>query len=195
MRSSALTGLALFLFAFPSQTFAQDPADSSPAKQASISVHAREWEFRLGGGAYDTGPFTANTFSGGTINVEILAPSPTFLSVFGAPRPYIGADVAVSDDPINIFYAGLNWQVQLNRMFYLGFSVGGSFNTDDKHAGDDGRIKDLGAPVLFHLQASAGVDLTEKLGLEVYLNHVSNASLASANDGLESTGARLVYRF
>lgn len=164
-------------------------AQADDAKRWS-APHADMWEARLGGGIYDVGIFGPHDFDGGTINGEVLAPSPDILQWIGSPRPYIGADVAVSSDPVHFFYAGLNWEAQLAGKLYVGFSAGGSVNTD-KQLGP----RDLGSNVLFHLQASAGIDLTESTAFQVYINHYSNAELASANDGLDNAGARLAFRF
>ena len=160
-----------------------------------IGKNADLMEWRLGGGLYDTGPFTPDSFSGGTVNAEVLLPSPDFLAAIGSPRPYLGTDIAISNDPIHVFYAGLNWEAYLTDAFYLGFSLGGSVNSDSKVGNDEGEVRDLGSPILFHLQASAGYDFTRNLGAQIYLIHVSNANIADSNDGLESTGLRLVYRY
>ncbi|MBS9719262.1 acyloxyacyl hydrolase [Tianweitania sp. BSSL-BM11] len=157
--------------------------------------NADKYEVRLGGGAYDAGPFTPESFDGGVVNGEFLFPSFDVLKPIGSPRPYIGTDIAISDDPIHVLYAGLNWQAYLTQRFYLGFSLGGSVNTDSKRTNDEGSERDLGSNILFHLQATAGVDITEKLGAEVFLNHISNANLGPSNDGLESTGVRLTWKF
>ncbi len=157
--------------------------------------NADYWEVRFGGGAYDFGPTTPSDFEGGVVNFEVLAPSPDFLERFGAPRPYIGTDVAVSDDAIHVIYGGLNWEVYVTRRLYLGFGGGGSWNTGPREASASGATKDLGSAFLFHLQASIGLDITEKLTLQVFLNHVSNANIDSDNPGLESVGGRLGVRF
>ena len=44
-----------------------------------IGKNAARYEVRAGGAAYDVGPFTPDTFDGGVINGEVLAPSPAFL--------------------------------------------------------------------------------------------------------------------
>ena len=167
-------------------------AQAALADEASgwLAPHSERWEARIGGGIYDVGIFVPHDFSGGTINGEVLAPSPAFLEWLGSPRPYIGADIALSSDPVHFFYAGLNWEARLADRVYAGFSLGGSVNTD-KAVGP----RDLGSNALFHLQVSAGVDITENMALQVYLNHYSNAELADANDGLETAGARLAFRF
>ncbi|MBN9071798.1 MAG: acyloxyacyl hydrolase [Rhizobiales bacterium] len=155
-----------------------------------LAPHADMWEARFGGGLYDAGIFGPHDFDGGTINGEVLAPSPDILGRIGSPRPYIGTDVAVSSDPVHFFYAGLNWEARLAGKLYVGFSAGGSVNTD-KRLGP----RDLGSTVLFHLQASAGLDITENTAFQVYINHYSNAGLAASNDGLDNAGARLALRF
>jgi lipid A 3-O-deacylase len=168
---------------------------AAPAPTTGFGKNAARWEVRLGGGSYDTGPFTPDTFTGGTVNGEILAPSFDFLSFLGSPRPYIGTDIAISDDPINAFYTGFNWEYYLSEKFSLGFSAGGAIMSDKEKRNGEGELRDLGSELLFHLQASAGYDFTPNLGAQVYLNHFSNANTADSNDGLESTGARLVWRF
>lgn len=168
---------------------------SSSLGGITFGKNAHSWEIRGGAAAYDTGVFSSQVFNGAVLNAEVLAPSPEFLSGIGAPRPYVGADIAISDDPIHVFYAGLNWEAYLSQRFYVGFSAGGSINTDQVRRDASGNVKDLGSPVLFHLQASAGFDITPTLTAQVYYNHFSNAGLADSNDGLESTGVRIGVRF
>ncbi len=160
-----------------------------------IGKHASRWEARLGGAVFDTGPFTSQELSGGVINGEIVAPSPAFLGFLGSPRPYIGADLAISDNPVHVIYAGFNWEAHLTRSFYLGFSAGGAWNSSPLTINAAGMPKNLGSSLLFHLQASAGVDITPNLTAQVFLNHFSNAGIRKPNHGLESVGARLGYRF
>lgn len=160
-----------------------------------VGKNAAKWEVRLGGSAYDSGVFSSQAAGGFNINGEVLAPSPGLLSGIGSPRPYIGTDIAVSDYPIDMFYSGLNWEAYLTRQFYLGFSLGGALDTKTRFVTDEGKVKDLGSHLLFHLQASAGFDLTENITAQVYYNHFSNAKLSPADAGLESVGARIGVRF
>lgn len=183
---------ALLLLASVSSATAENMSSSAfPA----FGRNADRWEVRAGGAIYDFGPFTTRSFDGGVVNGEVLAPSPGFLRGIGAPRPYIGTDLAISDEPIHAFYGGLNWEIYVSRKVYFGFSAGGAVVTPSAETNDIGEEKDLGSSVLFHLQASAGVDLTENMTAQVYLNHFSNAQLGDSNDGLESVGVRLGFRF
>lgn len=190
---NTLAAASLAFCLSPSGSLAQDGA--SFLDRIVIGKNAAKWELRAGAAAYDTGVFSAQTFSGTVLNAELLAPSPGILSGIGSPRPYVGTDIAISDDAIDVFYAGLNWEAYLTSRLYLGFSLGGSVNTDQAKRNEHGEEKDLGSPVLFHLQASAGFDITPTLTAQVYYNHFSNAGLADSNDGLESIGARLGFRF
>ncbi|MBE7184910.1 MAG: acyloxyacyl hydrolase [Methylobacterium mesophilicum] len=195
MRITKTAALLLFALGTTAAHAADAISASTPAPTTGFGKNAARWEARLGGGGYDVGPFTPDTFTGGTVNGEILAPSFDFLSFLGAPRPYIGTDIAISKDPINAFYAGFNWEYYLTERVSLGFSAGGAIMSDTEKRNEQGETRDLGSRVLFHLQASAGYDFTPNLGAQIYLNHFSNANLADSNDGLESTGARLVWRF
>ena len=132
-----------------------------------------------------SGIFSSQKLGGFVIDAEALAPSPALLSGLGAPRPYIGMDLPVSDDPIDMFYTGLNWDAYFGSRFYLGFSLGGAVASKRKVTNHLGNTKDLGSSVLFHLQASAGYDLTPNMTVQVYYNHFSNARLARPDPGLE----------
>jgi hypothetical protein len=193
MRQILIALAAATLLLQPSVSAARD--GSSWLGGVAVGKNADKWEIRGGVAAYDSGAFSSQTFTGTVVNAEVLAPSPDFLSGIGSPRPYLGTDIAISDDPIDVFYAGLNWEAYLTQRLYLGFSFGGSVNTDQAKRNAFGEEKDLGSPVLFHLQASAGFDITPTVTAQIYYNHFSNAKLAESNDGLESVGARIGLRF
>ena len=153
------------------------------------------WEVRFGGGAFDYGPATPQDFSGGVVNAEILAPSPDFLSQIGAPRPYIGGDIAISDDPIHVLYFGLSWEFHVTERVYLGLAGGGSLNSNTNKTDSNGNTKHLGSTILFHLQANLGFDITSWLTAQIFYNHYSNAGLHDRNAGLDSMGVRLGMRY
>ena len=171
-------------------------ASDGDFNRIEIGKYAKKWEVRFGGGAFDQGPASANSFDGAIINAEILAPSPYFLDAIGSPRPYIGTDIAISDNPVNTVYTGLNWQAHLAPWLYVGFSAGGAWADSRVTTNTMTNItKDLGSNWLFHLQASVGIDITPVLLIEVFYNHFSNASIADFNVGLEAVGGRMGYRF
>ncbi|QKV19535.1 acyloxyacyl hydrolase [Oricola thermophila] len=162
-----------------------------------IGKNAEAMEIRFGGAFYDTGPATRHDEDGFVVNGEVLLPSPALLSGIGSPRPYVGADLALVEDgaePVHVVYAGLNWQAHWSERFYTSASLGGSYNTADlsnpspNHGG-------LGCNWLFHVGISAGFDISERVSVEAYGNHFSNANQCFSNGGLESAGMRVGLRF
>ncbi len=143
------------------------------------------------------GVLTRREDNGFVVNGEVLFPSPGFLSFIGSPRPYIGTDVAFVDDgatTVNVAYAGLNWQVHWTERFYTSASLGGSVNNADLSNGSPNHWG-VGCNTLFHVGASAGVDVTERVSVEAYTNHFSNANQCFSNGGLESSGLRAGLKF
>ncbi|MEF2073807.1 acyloxyacyl hydrolase [Consotaella aegiceratis] len=160
-----------------------------------VGKNADRWEARLGIASYDTGVFSHKAFDGVVVNGEILAPSPDFLYGLGSPRPYVGFDAAIADDPVHFFYTGLNWETYFTDRLYLSNSLGGAIHTADKLEHPDGDYKALGCRALFHLGIGVGYDLTRDVTAQLYADHFSNADLCDKNNGAESAGIRVGYRF
>ena len=49
--------------------------------------------------------------------------------------------------------------------------------------------------MLFHPNAELGYRLTEHHSVSLFFEHISNASTAAKNQGLDTLGVRLGYRF
>lgn len=157
-------------------------------------IHSGFNEVRIGVMAYDRGPFSTDDFNGAVINGEFVFASPEFLSAIGAPRPYLGFDAAIADDPVHFFYGGLNWDFRLTDRLYVGASLGGAVTTADDLK-TPATYKALGCRVLFHLGAAIGYDISDHWTVQGYLDHFSNAGLCDPNNGAETTGVRIGYRF
>lgn len=156
--------------------------------------HADLAEIRIGMAFYDTGLLTNYQFDGPTFNAEFLMASPEFLGPVGRPRPYIGVDYSGVDHPINFGYAGLTWDYHLTSKLFVSGSVGGSVN-DAKDLKSSATTRSLGSNLGFHLGAAIGYDISPTLAAQIYTNHFSNAYLAPPNEGHDSSGFRLGYRF
>lgn len=186
---------AAVLFAASTPVIAQDfPNPDRFEPRSGWGSYADRMEVRLGGMFYDTGFFTEPVYNGGVVNGEFLFKSPDFLSAIGAPRPYVGVDVAISDDPVHFIYAGLNWDYNVTHRFYLSASLGGAIHTDSDLVKGWGE-RSLGTRALFHVGLAVGYDITDDLTVQAYLDHFSNAGLGPVNDGAESAGMRIGYRF
>jgi lipid A 3-O-deacylase len=159
-----------------------------------IGKNADKLELQLGLLSYDTGLFTHQDFNGAVLNGEILFPSPDFLAPLGSPRPHLGFDAALVDDPIHFAYAGLTWDVYFTKWLYLSASFGGALTTA-QNLEDPTEYKALGCRGLFHVGAGLGFDITEKATVQLYADHFSTASLCEPNNGAENAGIRFGYRF
>lgn len=66
------------------------------------------------------------------------------------------------------------------------------------HSGQTGKTttdKELGSRVLFRQALEIGYDLDDQWSASVYFSHISNASLADENEGLNNLGLRIGFRF
>jgi lipid A 3-O-deacylase len=175
---------------------AADTSISPPpgAERFGFGGYSQYTEARLGVMAYDRGIFTTDDYSGTVINGELLFRSPEFLSGIGSPRPYLGFDIAIVDDPIHFIYAGLNWDYSLTNRLYISASVGGAITTaEDLHTPTT--YKALGCRALVHLGLGIGFDITERFTIQAYADHFSNGNLCEENEGAEAMGVRVGYRF
>jgi len=157
-------------------------------------IHADFNEVRFGVMAYDRGLFSNDIYSGVVINGEMVFAAPEALRPFGAPRPYLGFDVAIADDPVHFVYGGLNWDFRLTDKLYLSGSVGGAINSA-MNLENPTTYKALGCRLSFHLGAAIGFDVTEKLTVQAYTDHFSNGYICEPNNGAEASGVRIGYRF
>ena len=176
---------------------AQELREPTPERFERWGNYADKMEIRLGVASYDTGLFAPMKYDGVSFNGEVLFRSPEFLSFIGSPRPYIGFDTAIVDDPgrpVSFGYAGLNWTYNLTSKFYLSGSLGGSVN-DARNLKNPVRYKGLGCNALFHLGAAVGYDITSNVTVQAYANHFSNANLCKENDGAETAGVRVGVRW
>ena len=168
---------------------------SAPAIAGEFGANGARSEARIGAAFYDTGLLTRPVTSrGGVLNGEFLFASPDLLDGLGSPRPYVGMDLGLAANPIHFFYAGLNWDYHFTRRLYVSASVGGAIHTAADLVNPPAQ-RALGSRVLFHLGAAVGFDFTPNLTGQIYTNHFSNAGLANPNEGHDSSGIRLGYRF
>ena len=157
-------------------------------------------EIRIGALAHDIGPFSSHKEDGYDGNLELLLVSPKFLRSIGEPRPHIGTSVNTNGNT-NQVYFGLTWELEFNENFFTNFSIGGVYHDgyrDNNKALGANNLNDnksLGCDVLFRESVDFGYRLNSAHSIMAYLDHSSNASLCSTNEGLESVGIRYGYLF
>lgn len=130
--------------------------------------------------------------SGVDINVEaLLRPS---ITVFGGDlRPAVGASISTSGDTSKA-YIDARWRYEFESDFFVGFGVGAAVHNGETELARADK-KALGSRVLFHIPFEAGYRFDAHTSVSLYFDHVSNANLAAANEGMDTLGVRVGYRF
>jgi lipid A 3-O-deacylase len=157
-------------------------------------------EFKFGVLAHDVGFLDHHVEAGADVNFEMLFTPPDAFEIIGSPRPHIGGSVNTAgktDDG----YFGLTWGIALLQTLFgwsdsvfLNGSLGGAVHDGHLDSAPPGSKK-LGSPVLFRESAELGYRFTPDLSVSAFLDHISNANLASHNAGITSAGARFGVRF
>ena len=120
--------------------------------------------------------------------------SPYIMLWRGAIRPVIGATINF-EGYTSKAYAGARWQWEqpsCNTFFAIGLALAVH---DGETVTDDQTHKELGRRVLFHDSIEYGYRLDAHSSVSLFYEHISNASTAAKNQGLDTLGVRYGYRF
>ena len=169
-------------------------------------VHAADtpWidEVKLGVLAHDIRLFGLGRpgETGADVNVEVLFPSPAFFRVLGSPRPHLGGSLNTAGQT-NYGYVGLTWSgrpwrflLALPDALFVAGSLGDAIHDGHLASGPPDR-KLLGSRLLFRESIEGGYQITQRLSVSVMLDHLSNARLATHNQGLTNLGTRIGFAF
>ena len=156
-------------------------------------------EIRGGVLIHDLGPFSTQKEDGLDIHGELVFASPRALSFLLRPRPHVGVYVATDGEAASYVYAGLGWRQDIARRLYIeggfGFALhdgetdfepGDPFFTDRAY---------LGCRVLARVSGDLGYRVTDRLSASLHVSHLSNANVCDDNEGVDSTGVRLGWKF
>ncbi len=157
-------------------------------------------EIRFGLYQHDTGLIGTQKEHGVDSELEFLSHALTSLSLIGSPRIVVGG-VVNSAGQTDQAYIGLDAQwhfvhgvITPDDSFFLEGNVGGSWN--------DGKTDVIGTPLEQHWKSHgshylirSGIDLGYSLNsnwsIAISFNHISNAGLASRNEGMNDLGLRV----
>jgi lipid A 3-O-deacylase len=188
-RGVSLCWLAVVLVALP--VMWAGPAHADPGWMDEVKLGVLVHAIR----------FLANHVEpGADINVEVLFPSPAFLRVLWAPRPHLGLSLNTAG-ATDYAYVGLTWTgrpwrplLALPEGLFAAGSLGGGVHDGHLNTAPPER-QILGSRLLFRESVEAGYQLTRKVSLSVMLDHLSNAGLATHNQGLTNFGVRIGVTF
>src|SRR5690606_5405275 len=111
----------------------------------------------------------------------------------GTIRPAFGGSVNTAGDNSKL-YAARRWQCEHTSDMLFGMCLVGAFHDGQLNLDSYDR-KAVGSRELFHIQNEIGYRLGARSSLSVYFDHISNASLADPNEGMDTLGGRFGYRF
>lgn len=151
-------------------------------------------EVKVGYMANDVGLMTPTDEGGQNANLQLdFATEEAFLELFFSPRPHLGVSVNNAGGTDQA-YAGLTWEVGLFEDLYGQLTFGASVH-DGELVGVAYEDKSLGSRFLFRESVELGYRLGRHYTVSLMLDHVSNAGLGKANEGLDTLGLRIGYRF
>lgn len=191
-------------------------AADMPAKPMAKSTPFNLYKLSLGVFEHDVDMIGASQEDGYAINFEAQWHSPEFFSIIGAPKPTLGAVIALDAHTTQHAYAGLNWSSQhwFQSPFYIdgffGLAVldgNGSFdpkeynrlNPSNPVNVNDSR-KYVGSTILFREAIEIGYRFgaRQEHSLSVIASHLSHGEILSddtRNQGMDHYGVRYGYHF
>jgi lipid A 3-O-deacylase len=126
------------------------------------------------------------------VGAAVVFSRPEFSVVGGSIRPTLGADVSVDGGTSKAFGA-LLWEIE-KANFFFDVGLGGAVHDGSLH-GHDPDEKHFASRVLFYEQIYLGYFFAANYGLGLFFDHMSNAGLATPNNGMTAIGVSLHYRF
>lgn len=157
-------------------------------------------EFKFGVLAHDIGLFDHHVETGSDVNFELLFTPPEALRAIGSPRPDVGGSLNTAGGTSSGYF-GLTWGITLiqnlfgwGHSVFLDGSLGGAVQGGYTDEAPPDRKK-LGSTLLARESLELGYQLTPSVSVSGFLDHMSNANLATHNAGLTNAGARLGFKF
>lgn len=150
---------------------------------------------RLGMLAHDVGGLWSHSRAEGGVdtNVEIVFKKPSFNVWQGTVLPNLGVSVNSQGDTSKA-YGGLLWEFLFDNGIFINSGVGLAVHNGQLES-DDANKKQLGSRVLFRIPVELGFTIFERHRLSLMFDHMSNAYLATPNEGMDTIGVRYGFQF
>lgn len=115
-------------------------------------------------------------------------------SLFGGSiHPVIGVSLNTHGSTSKVYLDGF-WRYEITEDLFGGFGLGVAVHDGEKHPVSRD-MKALGSNILFHIPVEIGYRLDPKVSFSVYYDHMSNAEIKDANEGMDTLGFRVGYTF
>ena len=189
MLKYTLSGFAILLFgAFSFPLLAQTP-DNTPSDSGIF------YGIRAGLLVHDLGGLWSHTRAEGGVdwNVEIVFSKPSCLIWGGSILPNLGISINSQGDTSKA-YGGFVWEFLFSNGFFFNIGTGLAVHNGQLES-DDSNKKQLGSRVLFREPIEFGFTVFERHRISIMFDHISNAYLASPNEGMDTFGVRYGFQF
>jgi hypothetical protein len=176
-----------------SGTFIQSlQAQDSSEKTSSQSIF---YGFRFGLLAHDVGGLWSHSRAEGgvDINAEIVFNRPSLELLAGSVFPNIGVSIN-NQGGTSKFYGGVIWEFLFDNGLFANTGVGLAVHNGQLES-DNANKKQLGSRSLFRIPIELGFTIYERHRLSIMFDHISNAYLATPNEGLDTLGVRYGFQF
>jgi hypothetical protein len=172
------------LTAFDEGCAFDDPATEGLIREVRCGVAAHDIDSLWSGSSKEKGP---------DIHAEALFNRPLFRLFSATAYPDVGASVNTRGDTSKIF-GGLLLQWEPSGPFFFSTGAGLALHNGERDTPSTDR-KSLGSRVLFRIPVEIGYAITGHHRIMILFDHVSNAYLASPNEGMDTLGIVYGYRF
>ncbi len=131
--------------------------------------------------------------SGAVINGEIILNLINGEAFNGIIRPHVGLSVNTSGETSK-FYSGLKWEHELQNNFIVDLGIGLAVHNGELNDNQQDK-KALGSRILFHVPVEIGYKLNNSYRIFLFFDHISNGDMSDPNEGMDTLGLRIGYRF
>lgn len=133
-----------------------------------------------------------NRESGGDANLEFIF-TPQLEALGGTVRPALGGSFN-SEGDTSKGYLAARWEIEPTDGLFFALGIGGAVHSGELDLVDNDQ-KALGSRLLFYFPIELGYRFDNQYSISAFFDHVSNAWLADPNEGMDTLGIRLGYRF
>jgi hypothetical protein len=189
IRKCALVGVVILIYGMANPSV--QAQDSSKKVFASGILYG----IRIGLLAHDVGGLWSHSRaeSGVDVNAEIVFNKPSLKLWQGFILSNMGVSINSRHDTGKV-YGGLLWEFVFDNGFFV--NSGGGLAVHNGHLeSDDSNKKQLGFRVLFRVPIEFGFTIQERHRISILFDHMSNAYLASPNEGMDTIGVRYGFQF
>lgn len=158
--------------------------DTQPLREIRLGVAAHDVDGLWSGESQEKGP---------NLCLEMLFDRSLFQLFSVTAYPNLGLSLNTRGDTSKA-YAGflLQWEPAVTFFFATGLGLAVHDGERDTASADR---KSLGSRILFRVPIEIGFAVTPQHRIVVAFDHISNAYLASPNEGLDTLGLFYAYRF